>query len=241
MNEKSKLQMVLPNSAGFKYLIFLSMFYMSIMLFNAIMTNRYVGYDNLYVLGGTLTAPFIFILDDIIAEIYGYKITQTVIIAGYTAQTLFALLAQVILLSPSPGNFTAQTSYATILGLSLLRINFSGFVANIAANLMNSYIISRWKILLKGKHFWLRSLVSSTIAEAFYSFLAILMMELKSIPFHDVLKVVLLSYAIKAGYSAFFAWPANIIVNIIKRKTGIDIYDLKPDFTPEKFLTPKES
>ncbi|NNM60470.1 MAG: queuosine precursor transporter [Legionellales bacterium] len=214
---------------------------MSIMLFNAIMTNRYVGYDNLYVLGGTLTAPFIFILDDIIAEIYGYKITQTVIIAGYTAQTLFALLAQVILLSPSPGNFTAQTSYATILGLSLLRINFSGFVANIAANLMNSYIISRWKILLKGKHFWLRSLVSSTIAEAFYSFLAILMMELKSIPFHDVLKVVLLSYAIKAGYSAFFAWPANIIVNIIKRKTGIDIYDLKPDFTPEKFLTPKES
>lgn len=236
MEKKLTMQSTLDNPTGFKYLIFLSMIYMSLMLFNAILTNRYVGFDHLYVLGGTLTSPFIFILDDIIAEIYGYKITQTVVIAGFLAQSLFAIFAQLILLSPYPHNFSAEGAYASILGLSLLRINFSGFAANIIANLMNSYIITRWKILLKGKHFWLRSLGSSTIAEAFYSFLAIVMMELKAIPFHDILKVVLLSYTIKVTYSALFAWPANCLVKHIKRKTGIDVYDLPKNFTPETYL-----
>lgn len=231
----TKPQAVLSNATGFKFLVCLSMLYMSIMLFNAVLTNRYLGTDTLYVLGGTLTSPFIFILDDIIAEIYGYKITQTVIIAGFAAQTLFSILCLLVLAAPHPSFFTNQAAYSSILGMTLFRINLSGFAANLIANLMNSYIISRWKVLLKGKKFWLRSLGSSTIAEAFYSFLAIMMMEFKSIPFHDILRVVLLSYLIKASYSAIFAFPANSIVNWMKRKTGIDVYDFPKNFTPEKF------
>ena len=68
--------LTISNPSGYKVLLCLGMLYLSILLCNIILTNRYVGIDQLYILGGTLTSPFTFILDDIVAEIYGYKITR---------------------------------------------------------------------------------------------------------------------------------------------------------------------
>lgn len=229
-------EILLKNPSGYKTLIFLSMFYMSFMLCNALLTNRYIGDDQLFVLGGTFTSPLIFILDDIIAEIYGYKITQFVILSGFAAQTLFVLVCQLALLAPYPSFFNHQSAYSYILGSSLLRIDISGFASYIIANLINSYILTRWKILLKGRKFWLRSLGSSIFSEALYSFMAILMMEIASIPMKDVLKVALISFLIKALYSVVLAKPANILVDYIKRKTGIDVYDFPKKFTSSKFI-----
>lgn len=240
-NRSGFSSMILDNPTGHKILILISMLYMSIMLYNAILTNRYIGMNTLFVLGGTFTSPFVFILDDIIAEIYGYKITQYVIISGFAVQTLFILICQLALLMPHPSFFKEQAAYNYILGPSLLRINISGFTAYFIANLLNSYILTRWKVLLKGRRFWLRSLGSSTFSEAIYSFLAILMMEIKSIPLTSVFKVILVSFIIKATYSIIFAGPANLLVNYIKKITGIDIYDFPKIFIPFKYSNKNRS
>lgn len=194
------------------------------------------GTDALFVLGGTFTSPLVFILDDIIAEIYGYKITRCVILSGFSAQTLFALICQLVVIAPHPTSFKEYAAYYHIFGPSLLRIDISGFAAYIIANLINSYILTRWKFLVKGRYFWLRSFGSSTVSEAIYSFLAIMMMELQSIPMNDILKVVAISYSIKATYSIILAFPANMLVNYVKRLTSIDVYDFPKEFTPFKYL-----
>jgi uncharacterized PurR-regulated membrane protein YhhQ (DUF165 family) len=79
-------------------------------------------------------------------------------------------------------------------------------------------------------------LFSSAFSEALYSFIAILMMEINSIPINDVLKVAVISYLIKATYSLVFAFPANVLVNQVKTRTGIDVYDFPQRFTPFKYL-----
>jgi len=210
---------------------------MSIMLCNAVLTNRYIGSDTKFILGGTLTSPLVFILDDIITEIYGYKVARNVILSGFAAQTLFVLICCLVVSSPSPGFFQEKNTYYHILGPSLLRINVSGFVAYITANIINSYIIARWKILVKGKYFWLRSIGSSTFSEALYTFLAIIMMELNSIALIDIFRVASISFLIKLLYSAIFAGPANVLVNYIKNKTGLDVYEFPKIFTPFKYKT----
>ena len=211
------------------------MTYLSIMLCNAVLTNRYIGTDTMFILGGTLTSPFVFILDDIIAEIYGYKMARNVILTGFAAQTLFSVVCLFIVNAPHPEFFHQKEAYSNILGISLLRITFSGFAAYITANLINSYVITRWKVLVKGKYFWLRSIGSSTFSEALYSFFAIFMMELNSIPVHDIFRVVSISFAIKLLYSAVFAAPASLLVNHIKTTTGIDVYEFPTIFTPFKY------
>lgn len=239
MNGDEK-QFTIQNASSYKFLAIISMIYMSIMLVNAVLTDRYVGSDVFFVLGGTLTSPFVFILDDIIAEIYGYKMARCVIFCGFAAQTLFVVICQLVVLAPSPSFSKESTAYFHILGPSLLRIHFSGFAAYIMANLMNSYVITRWKILLKGKKFWLRSVGSSMFSEAFYSLLAIILMELNSIPFHEVIKVVMISYTIKVLYNIIFAAPANALVKYIKNKTGMDVYDFPQSFTPFKYFKLKK-
>lgn len=235
MNNNEQRQTLIENPHGYKVLIFISMIYMSIMLCNAILTNRYIGSDVLFVLGGTFTSPFVFILDDIIAEIYGYKITRAVILTGFIAQTIFVIICLLVINAPHPSFFTNQEAYTSVLGLSLLRINISGFIAYIVANLANSYILTRWKVLLKGRYFWLRSVGSSTISEALYSLIAILMMELASIPLKSILQVAAVSFSIKVLYSILFAGPANLLVNYLKKITGIDVYDFPKKFTPFKY------
>ena len=234
INPPLSLQKI-ENPQGYKVLMCISMIYMSIMLCNAILTNRYIGTDLLFVLGGSFTSPLLFILDDIIAEIYGYKIARAVIITGFLAQSFFVLVCQIVLLAPSPSFSHHQDSYNYVLGLSLLRINVSGFIAYIFANLGNSYILTRWKVLLKGRHFWLRSIGSSTFSEMLYSFIAILMMQFASIPLREILKVAAISFSIKAIYSIVLAFPAHILVNHLKRITGIDVYDFPKKFTPFKY------
>lgn len=233
-------QKKIDNTISYNVLIIISMFYMSIMLCNAVLTNRYIGSEMLFVLGGSFTSPLVFLLDDIIAEIYGYKITQAVILTGFLAQTFFVIICQLVLISPHPSFFKEQHSYDYVLGLSLLRINISGFIAYILANLANSYILTRWKILLKGKYFWLRSLGSSTFSEALYSFIAIVMMELSSIPLSNILKVVTISFSIKALYSLIFAAPSSFLVAYLKNLTGIDVYDFPKRFTPFKYSQNQE-
>ena len=226
---------VINNPLGYKYLSFLSMLYVCIMLFNAILTNRYIGSDTIFVLGGTFTSPFVFLLDNIIAEIYGFKITRSIILCGIATQTLFVILCLLVLKTPSPSFFNDNALYEKILGWSLLRIHFSGCIAYLLAILFNTKILTQWKILLKGQKFWLRSLGSCTISELLYSLVAILLMEVQSIPLAYIFRVVAISYLIKMIYNLAFIAPAQALVNYIRRVTGIDVYDFKHTYTPSKY------
>src|SRR3990167_1407230 len=211
-NENGYSQHVLLNPSGYKVLICISMIYMSIMLCNAILTNRYIGNDSIFVLGGTFTSPLVFILDNITAEIYGYKITRFMIFMGFIALTFFTIICQLVVSAPYPHVFSHDSAYQYILGSSLLRIDISGFISYITANLMNAYILTRWKFLLKGEKFWLRNIGSSIFAEALYSVLAILMMEISRIPFNNIIQIIAVSFSIKALCSISLSYHSSILV-----------------------------
>lgn len=235
IKSKNITQSVINNPQGYQYLAFLSITYFCIMLFNAILTNCYVGSNKFFILGGTLTSPFVFLIDNIIAEIYGFEITKNIIIFSIIAQTVFVLLCQVILNLPHPEFFTTHHEFEHIFGWSLVRIHTSGCVAYLAAILFNTKVLTRWKVLLKGDKFWLRSLGSCAISEILYSFIAILLMEIQSIPLPYIFKVIALSYSIKLTYNFVFALPAQHIINHIREKTGIDVYDFNHKFIPSKY------
>ena len=225
--------------SAYNYLVFFSMLCMSIMICNAIFTNRYISLtENIFVLGGTLTSPLFFILCDIIAEIFGYKVTKRLIWSGFICLTLFALACKLIIYAPSPKFFKSMQPYIFIFN-DLLYIDLSSFIAFFISGLVNAHIITQWKILLRGKFFWLRSLGASTIAEGLYSAIAIMLMEIKLIPLNNIFQLILISYTIKIIYSIAFSIPGNVLVSYIKRATKIDIYDYQRSFNPFKKIKVK--
>jgi uncharacterized integral membrane protein (TIGR00697 family) len=220
--------------SGYKYLIFFSMLYVCFMICNATLTNRYISLSkDIFILGGTLTSPLTFILGDIIAEIFGYKIAKQTIWCGFICEAIFAAICGSVARAPYPDFFKDYNAYSSIFG-QLWYIVISSFIAFVVSGLVNIRIITRWKFLLQGRYFWFRSLASSTIAEALYSIIAILMMELGSIPLSYVWKVILVSYLIKVAYSITLAWPGSVIVNYIKLVSKIDVYDYPTSYNPFK-------
>ncbi len=219
---------------GFVVLLYFSMFYMSIMLFSAIFTDRYIGYNSIFVLGGSFTSPLFFIIGDIVAEIYGSKIANRMIFSAFFFQTIFAILCQFVIRSHSPDFSKLNIHFFNVFN-PLLIINLKSFFAYILSSLINVKIITRWKVLTQGKNFWIRSLGSSTISEALYSIIAIITMEIFSLGMNHVIKIIIFSYLIKIIFSAIICKPAEKFVLFLKEYTNIDISE-EEQFTPKSNL-----
>jgi hypothetical protein len=213
-----------------KCLIFFAMLYISIMICNAILTNKWIGLGNNFVFGGAFISPMLFILGDIIAEIFGYKIAKNIILIAFICQTIFATLIVIVLSTPAPPGWHEHHSFSFVLG-SILRIDMSGLVAYLISGIVNVHLITKWKVLLCGRVFWLRSLGASTISEALYSGIAILMIGFGSLPFFSMLHVIMLTYLIKLSYSILCAYPGNMLASYIKKSFKLDMYDFNKRFS----------
>lgn len=229
------MKTTLENNAGFRFLLPTITIYMSFMVMDAILTYRYVGSDSLFFLGGLFGVPLIFIIEDIIAEIYGYNFSINLIFSAFVAQTLVILFAQIIVTAPYPSFSTEHASYNNILGTSLLKTDLRSAVAYIAANIINARLLTQWKTLLKGRYFWMRVVGSSMIAAAIYTIFFI-GTAMYSHSTQNILKTALFSYLIKIAGCIILAIPATFLVDYVKKVTGIDVYDLPVKFSSFTFF-----
>jgi queuosine precursor transporter len=197
-------------------LLFLVMAYMAVMLSSGILTSKLILIGSMVTFAGAVVAPFWFIISDIIAEIYGLKIARLVLWYSFFCQLLFSTLCVLLSQAPSPDFWTGQSAYDFITK-PLLRITFSAFAAYMISGYLNIYLITKWKILTKGKYFWLRSMGASIIGEAIFTIIAVSMIEFHKAPLDIIIKIILTSYTIKIICSTFFSVPAAIIAQWIKK------------------------
>ncbi len=223
------------NQSQSSYLLFLAMMSLNIMLCTGVLSSMMVKVGFLYTMAGTLIVPLWFTVNDIIAEIYGYQVAKKIIWFGFVCQALFGIVANLLIQLPEPGFAHNQLAYQTVLK-PVLHICASGFFAFIAGGFINIYLISKWKILLRGRYFWLRSLGASTIAEFIFTTLAVFFIQFGKLPLSGILTIIITSYSLKVIYSIFLAYPANLLALAIKKADGVDVYDYKINFNPFKFV-----
>lgn len=204
----------------YRFLPFLSMLYMTIMLSGAVLSNKIISLAGHISMAGTLFVPLWFILSDIITEIYGYKIARQIVWLAFICHFIFALLCAIAIKTPSPDFWHGQAGYELVLG-HLIKVTVSAFIAYIISGTLNIYLLAKWKVLLKGKYFWLRSLGASTIGELIYTVLAVILIQYHVLTFDQIWRIILTSYSIKIIFSLISAFPANMIVFLLKRTEQI--------------------
>src|SRR3990167_8097557 len=116
----------------YKYLPFLTMLYVTIMLAVTVLSNKIIIISSHISMAGTLFIPFFFVLSDIIAEIYGYKMAKKIIWIAFLCHLIFAFLCTIAIHMPSPNFWVGQKSYELVLG-NQFRLMFSGFLAYITS------------------------------------------------------------------------------------------------------------
>ena len=178
------------SSVGFKYSTFMAMAFVTVALAVMSLTYDLIDVHSFAVSAAAMVMPLYYALQDSIAEIYGYSFSRKVMWFYMFCALLFAVIVTIAAHAPSPQYWSHQQDYEVVFG-RLLRAYAVGAASVLIGSFLNIYLITKWKVLLKGRKFWLRSSGSSIFSEAIYSLIAVLMIELYSIPTYKLFKIVL--------------------------------------------------
>ena len=204
-----------------KYIVFLAMFYVTVMLAADVVAFKFENFFGLVESGATIIFPLTYVLGDIICEVYGWNVTIKIVWLALLCEAIFAALITLILYMPSYGLGDYQDQYINVLG-NLWLFVIGGIISNAIAGVLNIYFMSKWKILSKGKFFWLRSILSTCISEFILIIVTVLIAFLPSIKLEMTLKVFTHAYFLEIIYAFIFVLPAKYLVDFLRNKENID-------------------
>ena len=108
-----------------------------------------------------LVFPMLFIINDILSEIYGFAMTRNVIFLGFVLNIIAVVLFSIAIILPS--NSPGADAFATILGTTP-RLFIAGLLSYLISNIINSQIM----VKLKEKYYdllFVRCITSTAVGE----------------------------------------------------------------------------
>ena len=209
------------------------MLYMTIKLTTVVLIYKIMTIGPFSASASTLVMPLWFVLGDVITEVYGYKIAKHIIWMAIFCQFIFSFACAGLIAFHSPSEWAYQEAYNQVLG-KLPRVALASFLAIVSGAFINAYTISKWKILLQGKYFWLRSLGASVIGELTFTVVAYLIEFSGVVPLSNLLHLMVISFAIKLFFNPLLIIPSIFLVFKLKQLEGVDVYDFRTNFNPFK-------
>lgn len=181
--------------------------------------------------GGTLIFPLSYIFGDILTEVYGYAKTKRVIWIGFLSAFLMSLVLILVVYLPPAEGWELNDAFKNIIGLTP-RIVLASLIAYFAGNFSNSYIMSKFKIIFKGKRLWIRTIFSTLVGEALDTSFFILIAFLGVLPLNLVITIFISNYIFKCGVEILFTPITYKAVKFLKQKENEDYYDKETNFNP---------
>ena len=181
--------------------------------------------------GGNLLFPISYIFGDILVEVYGYAQSRRIIWMGF-AMNIFAAAAfsLVAILPPAPG-WDMQDAFSSIL-LQTPRVVLGSVIAFWCGSFLNAWVMARMKVLTRGRHLWMRSIVSTIFGEGVDSLLFTSIAFGGVWPLALVGQVIFWNFTLKTAYEILATPLTYFIVNRLKRAEQADPFDTHTDFSP---------
>ena len=182
---------------------------------------------------GLLIFPVSYIVNDLIAEVWGYRKARLIIWYGFAMNFLAVIIFRLSIWVPGSENFTHGDAFNLVLG-NTLRITLASFAAFLVGSFLNAYVMSKMKILQRGRGFSIRAVVSTLIGEGADSIVFFTLAFYAIIPTKDMLVLVATQTAMKTAYEIIILPLTNMIVKRVKKIEGIDVYDNDISYNPLK-------
>ncbi len=217
----------------YKYLSLITAFFVTILLVSNIASTKILLLGPFTFDGGTILFPLSYIFGDILTEVYGYAKARKVIWTGFAMVIIAALVFYIVGKLPAAADWGGQEAYDQILGI-IPRIVLGSVLAFLAGEFSNSYIMAKMKVIMKGKHLWMRTISSTLVGQALDTGIFVL------VAFYGIFEpsllwaIIISNYIFKVLIEVAFTPATYAITGFLKRKEGEDYYDKKTDFNPFK-------
>ena len=220
-----------PRSLNLKFILPLALLYLTIYLAADSVAYKMIALGVTLAPGPPFIFPFSYAIADIIAEVYGYSLARKIIWLTLAFQFLYAILVTLVVKLPHPGFWAMQSAYDQVFG-HLIRFVCAGFLSIVCSHFVNIYIFSKWKILLNGKHFWLRSIGASAVSGFVLISIIMLFGYSGMLDTRSAINMFFSIYGLELLYACITAWPAWLISGFLKIKEQLDVYDIHTNFNP---------
>jgi len=217
----------------FRYYELLVNAFVVILLISNLVAQKLVRLGPFTLSGAQLLFPITYIFGDVFTEVYGYAGSRRAIWIGFGASALLAIMGMITVALPPHPDWHNQEAFAVVFGF-VPRIVAASLVAYWAGEFANSFVMSKMKVLTAGKYLWMRTVGSTVVGQGVDTVIVIVLAFAGRESVATMGNLIMSGYIAKVTYEALATPLTYAVVNFLKRREGVDVYDRGISFSPFK-------
>ena len=198
--------------------------YVTCLLMSNLIAGKMMALGSITLPAAVILFPITYIFGDVFTEVYGFKNARIIIWVGFACSFFAVVVYMITIALPYPDFWTNQEAYATVLGTTP-RVFAASLIGYLFGEFSNSMIISKLKVITKGKRLWMRTILSTVVGEAFDSVIFIVISFWGTMENAVLLQMILFQYLFKVCYEVVLTPATYAFVGWLKKKEEIDVYD----------------
>lgn len=203
------------------------------LLISNLISSKIISIGPLSVPAGVIIFPLAYILNDVITEVWGFGKARLIIWSGFAMNLIAVIFYTLAVQWPAASFWSGQESFSSVLG-STPRIAIASLTAYLFGSFVNAFIMSKFKLMTKGKGFTLRAIVSTLAGEGIDSLVFITIAFVRIIPVNQLIIMVAIQAAVKTVFEIVVLPLTIMIVNRIKTIEDTDAFDVNISYNPFK-------
>lgn len=182
--------------------------------------------------GAVIIFPISYILNDCIAEVWGYRKARLVIWMAFAMNLFVVIVGQLIVWLPAAGFWDGAPHFDYMFRMAP-RMVAASLLAFLAGSMLNALVLSKMKIADGGRRFGLRAIASSVAGELTDS-LIFIPIAFFGTPVKALLSMMLAQVTFKVCYEIVVLPLTSAVVKKVKKLEMTDTYDSQISYNPFK-------
>lgn len=206
-------------SIGGLYGIIVAIF-VGLLLISNVVAVKLIAVGPLIVDGGVFLFPLVYIIGDVLSEVYGMKGARRAILTAFALSVLASLTILLVQVSPSAPGWGQQDAFESVLGF-VPRIVFASLGGFLAGQFVNTWVLVRLRDRMHGEGLWFRLISSTLLGQLVDTVVFCTIAFFGVITGWDFLGYVALGYAIKClAEVALLPITTRVIPWVVRREAA---------------------
>lgn len=189
-----------------------------------LLETKVVQLGPIAVTAGLIVFPVSYIINDCIAEVWGFRKVRLIIWMGFLMNFFVVALGQIAIAIPAATFWEGEEAFDFVFGMAP-RIAAASLTAFLVGSFINAYVMSRMKVASQGRHFSARAILSTVAGESADSLIFFPLAFGGLMPVNELMKMMVVQVVLKTAYEIVILPVTIRVVNYIKRVDESDVYD----------------
>lgn len=189
-----------------------------------LLETKVIQVGSITVTAGLLVFPISYIINDCIAEVWGFKKARLIIWSGFAMNFFVVALGLLAVALPAAPFWEGEQHFDFVFGMAP-RIVVASLLAFLVGSFLNAYVMSKMKVASGGRNFSSRAIWSTMVGETADSLIFFPIAFGGLIAWPELLVMMGTQIVLKSLYEVIILPITIRVVKAVKRIDGSDVYD----------------